>query len=548
MDYRHLLAAIGLALLFIRLLRTGRRPKDYPPGPPTIPILGNIHRMPKRDAHKQFKAWAKEYGPVYSLILGTKTMVVLSSDQAVKDLLDKRSAIYSDRQDMYIGMTLCSGDLRMLMMRYAPRWRMVRKMCHNLLNISAARSYVPYQMLENKQMLYEFLTQPEDFLFHIRRYSNSLTTSMVFGWRTPTYDNPDIQQLFHGFQEFAVINQTGTAALIDFFPWLRKLPDWMLPLRRKAKALHAREKELYRKHWLNCKQAIRDGTAKPCFCVNMAKMQKEEGFSDDQAAYISGTLLEAGSDTTSSTLYGFVQAMVLFPEVQKRAQAEIDAVVGDSRLPTMDDEPNLRYIRGCVKESLRWMPTTILGAVPHALTRDRDDYYMGYRIPAGAGVINNVWTIHMDENRYPNPRQFDPDRFKDDFQSAYDAASNPDVSQRDHFSFGAGRRICQGIHVADRSLFLGISRMLWAFDISPAVDALGNPILPDADKLTQGFVCMPEPYQCRITPRSDERARIVRQEWEKAQASWLDPVSKQWKMIPEGMSLPAVDKSLLVTV
>lgn len=151
MDYRLLLAAICLTLLFIRLLRTGRRPKDYPPGPPTIPILGNIHQvrtlypqvqmsrshmsrskpralslsaannlgnkqMPKRDAHKQFEAWAKEYGPVYSLILGNKTMVVLSSDQAVKDLLDKRSAIYSDRQDMYIGMTLCSGDLRMLMM------------------------------------------------------------------------------------------------------------------------------------------------------------------------------------------------------------------------------------------------------------------------------------------------------------------------------------------------------------------------------------------------------------------------------------------------
>lgn len=72
--------------------------------------------MPYRDAHKQFQKWAEEYGPVYSLILGTKTLIVLSSDTAVKDLLDKRSAIYSDRQDMYIGMTLCSGNLRVLMM------------------------------------------------------------------------------------------------------------------------------------------------------------------------------------------------------------------------------------------------------------------------------------------------------------------------------------------------------------------------------------------------------------------------------------------------
>jgi hypothetical protein len=78
--------------------------------------LTGYPQMPKKDAHLQFEKWAREFGPVYSLILGTKTMVVLSSDQAVKDLLDKRSAIYSDRQDMYIGQTLCSGGLRVLMM------------------------------------------------------------------------------------------------------------------------------------------------------------------------------------------------------------------------------------------------------------------------------------------------------------------------------------------------------------------------------------------------------------------------------------------------
>ena len=72
--------------------------------------------MPSRDAHKQFQKWAEEYGPVYSLILGTKTLVVLSSDEAVKELLDRRSSIYSDRPDMYIGQTLCSDGLRMLMM------------------------------------------------------------------------------------------------------------------------------------------------------------------------------------------------------------------------------------------------------------------------------------------------------------------------------------------------------------------------------------------------------------------------------------------------
>ena len=129
------LALLGLLAGATQLLSIGRRPKSYPPGPPTLPILGNLHlvritcgilsvptglslceQMPTRDAHLQFESWAREYGPVYSLILGTKVLIVLSSDEAVKELLDRRSGTYSDRQDMYIGQTLCSGNLRLLMM------------------------------------------------------------------------------------------------------------------------------------------------------------------------------------------------------------------------------------------------------------------------------------------------------------------------------------------------------------------------------------------------------------------------------------------------
>lgn len=79
-------------------------------------ILKSISKIPSQDVHLQFEKWAREYGPIYSLMLGTKCLIVLSSDEAVKELLDKRSNIYSHRQEMYIGQTLCSGDLRLLMM------------------------------------------------------------------------------------------------------------------------------------------------------------------------------------------------------------------------------------------------------------------------------------------------------------------------------------------------------------------------------------------------------------------------------------------------
>jgi cytochrome P450 len=96
----------------------------------------------------------------------------------------------------------------------------------------------------------------------------------------------------------------------------------------------------------------------------LARAQDDEKFSDGLAGYICGSLLEAGSDTTAATLVGFVQAMLLFPDVVKKAQEELDRVCGE-RIPALDDEPNMPYIRGAVKESLRWMPTDILG-VPHA--------------------------------------------------------------------------------------------------------------------------------------------------------------------------------------
>ena len=416
-------------------------------------------------------------------------------------------------------------------------------MIHSLLNVSAAKSYVVYQDLENKQMLHEFLTQPDLFLHHIRRYSNALTTTMVFGWRTPTYEDAKMKQLFDGFAEFAEVNQAGVAAILDSFPLLRMLPDFILRLRKTAKQLHKREKALYLSHWLRVKEEIQEKTIKPCFCEELAAQQETEGFSDDQAAYIAGTLLEAGSDTTSSTLYGFVQAMLLYPEVQHKAFEEVERVVGPDRLPTMEDDNDMPYVRACMKEALRWMPTTILGAVPHAVTED--DWYDGYLIPKNAGVMNNAWAINMDPQRHPEPRKFDPCRFVEDTQSLADAAANPDASKRDQFTFGAGRRICPGIHVAERSLFLGISRILWAFKIEPAVGEDGKPIIPDQEKLTQGFVCMPEPFPAKITPRSKERAELLTKEWRVAEEGCLDPESKQWRVSPipsRGRKMKAYDK------
>lgn len=170
---------------------------------------------------------------------------------------------------------------------------------------------------------------------------------------------------------------------------------------------------------------------------------------------MSGSLLEAGSDTTAATIYAFIQAVLVWPEVLHKAREEIDRVVGLDRMPTLEDYLNLPYVRCCIKESIRWMPTVIL-VVPHAAIKE--DWYDGYKIPAGATIINNVWSvflinlqmllklttsraIHIDPKRSPEPRRFNPDRFADDHTSLFESATG-DCTKHDNFVFGAGRRLC----------------------------------------------------------------------------------------------------------
>ncbi|KAF5008758.1 hypothetical protein FDECE_4995 [Fusarium decemcellulare] len=519
---------VVLLVLLARVAKVGSRGAGLPPGPPTLPIIGNLHLMPTKRPHLQFQKWAQEYGPVYSLILGTKKVIVLSSDAAVKDLLDKKGGLYSDRPDMFIGQKIASGNHRL---RYGDNWRMIHKMVHNILNIKSAITYVPYQDLENKILLKSLLETPEDLLFHIRRFTYSLSTQMIFGYRCIDNKDPNLLQLFSCFEKWGKLSGSSSAQLADLYPILQKLPEAIAPNVRYARKLHKVERELYVGHWLRSKKALDDGTGLPCFCNDIYKGQTEHGFSDDAAGYMSGSLLEAGSDTTASTLYGFILALLVWPDVQRRAQEEIDKFVGPNRLPSMDDYDNLLFVRCCVKESLRWMPTVNLG-VPHAVLKD--DTYKGYNIPKGATVINNVWAIHMDPERSPNPRVFDPDRFKDDHTTLYQSAVG-DTKKRDNFVFGAGRRMCQGIHIAERSLFLGISRLLWAFNFTSAKDDSGKPIQYDIEDLVGGITVQPNEFPLQITPRSVEREAVIRSEAEKC-GQLLHPKTAQWLKIPEGMA------------
>jgi len=420
-----------------------------------------------------------------------------------------------------------------VLQRYTPLWRTLRKVTHSLLSINAVKNYDPYQELERKQMLDEMLTNPDDFFSSLQRFTTSLTAILLFGWRAPSGADPKLLKLDHEFAALQAALGTAAAALLDAFPILRFLPDALLPVKGRVRLALQMGHEVHMENWYAVKENLKNGTLSPCMSVGLARAQEKEGITDVEAAYTVGNILEGGMETTSTTLYAFIQAMLLFPEVQAKAQEEIDRVVGSDRLPVMADAANLPYIRRCVKEIVRWFVVGPLGAVPHACTRD--DEYMGYKILKGAPIMLNAWAIMTDPNRYTEPRRFNPDRFADDSDgvSMAEMAAHPDPSKRDTVGFGAGRRICPGMHVADRSLFLGITGILWSFSITPKKDAQGEDMLPDADNLVVAISARPESFEANILPRDEKRARIIREQWEDAQRL-LDPETKQWKEAPAG--------------
>ncbi|KAL5324127.1 hypothetical protein ACEPPN_008670 [Leptodophora sp. 'Broadleaf-Isolate-01'] len=464
--------------------------------------------------------------------MGTKTYIVLSSPTAVKDLLDKKSNIYSSRPEMYLGHDIVGLGRRFVTMKYGPMWRSVHKMMHNTLNVKTAVAYIPYQDLENKNMMMAFLDYPEDFLKHVRRYTTSLTTQMVFGYRTISNSDPRLLEFFENFEEWGNIITASSAQLMDLYPILRNLPAQLNKEYRDAKRLSEKECVLYMTNWMNTKGKIKNGTCHPCFSFDVLKAQRTDGFSDEQAAYITGSLLEGGSDTTSGTLVGFIHAMMAFPEIQKTAQEHLDAVVGPDRLPTLEDAMGIQYLRACVKESIRWMPTLIIG-MPHS--NIEEDHYNGYRIPNGSTIVPNNWAMNMDPERNPNPRNFDPMRFANDFQGEHESATNKDPNQRQNWIFGAGRRLCQGMHIAERSLLMGVARMLWAFNFERALDDNRVPFPVDIDTFVGGIAVQPADFKVNIVPRSKERADVIRKAWKEAEESLLDPDTKQWIAVPPGM-------------
>ncbi|KAK0718480.1 putative cytochrome P450 [Lasiosphaeria miniovina] len=435
--------------------------------------------------------------------LGPQTFVMVGKLDMARDLLDKRNAIYSSRPRAPMVSECVSKGYRTLFLPYGDKWRSYHRLHASVLNMRMSQTYRPIHDIESRQMLLE-LTKPdagERFPFYFFRYSASLIFSLAYGIRLPKGTEPEAQAVEHIMHELNWVFLHNW--LVDMMPWLNVLPKVLAPWKRIADKMHDFEKAFLSK-------VIAEGEGKPGWNWTKSVLASKDGkrMSRTEVGYIIGNLYEAGSDSSAVSMAVLVMAAILYPKMASKAQEELDRVVGPDRMPTFDDLDNLPFIHAIVKELLRWRPVTP-GGVPHAVIED--DEYMGYRIPKGTVILPNYWALAMDPDTFEDPEQFIPERW----------IENPDVPV---FSFGFGRRVCTGRHIAMNSLLITTARLLWAFNIGHAYEVKDGvkvqcPVDPNA--YTSTFNSSPEPFKASFVPRSAKVLEVMNHEWASAEKDHL---------------------------
>lgn len=496
-----------LVLSYVVLQRTKKQQPSHPPGPPPKPIIGNALDIPFTKPWVKYMEWSKKFNSdIIHLCAMNTHIVALNRMEDVVELMEKRSRNYSSRPYSPVAELIGIEKLTLLL-PYGGSLRKQRRFLEESFRKEAVQSC--RHILEERVhlLLDNFLQDPAEFDEYCNLLVTSVTLATTFGYDIIPGKKKD---RFVELGRFAITAMSELMmpgkTLIAVFPFLRHIPPWFpgASSQRFGAQIRNAFTEHKRGSFEHVKNNMAAGTAKD----SIAKRLFERGEGTDGSLQDEELLKEAistvylaGVETSHIVMSVFILAMILHPMEQKRAQEEIDRVVGSDRLPNFEDRSSLPYVEALYREVLRWRPPAPL-AFPRLA--DEDDVYKGYHIPKGTIVLANVWAITRNEAVYSEPEAFRPERFiKDDGTLIDDNMS---------YVFGFGRRICPGKLIADAVLWLMITSVLATFNISKAKDEEGNVIDVDAgtNRFTDAVTSRPLPFKCSITPRSQQAESLIR--------------------------------------
>ncbi|KAG1829370.1 cytochrome P450 [Suillus variegatus] len=480
-----------VALLVTLRLTSRRRVYPFPllPGPRPLPFLGNALQLDTKRPWLTYTAWGKTYGKIFrSRILGID-MIIISSETIAQELLEKRSANYSTRP-VFRTTELAGLAYNSVLLPYGETLRQHRKIYHQILRAEVSVSYHEIYSRHANELVIDLLGATSDSLQqHTEVYSGSLIMAVTYGHLA---DEGSFLSRAHEILDIGKqILSPEKAAMFTAFPFLEKLPFWCFggsfALMGRCREL---SQQLFDEPFNEVKAQIADGTASHSSVADFLSQAHDDADEDIlKAVALMGYM--AGMETTASILQTFLLAMVLYPDVQSRARAEIDQAVRHDSMPCLDDRASLPYLDAILCEVVRWYPPAPLGFA-HAASND--DVYEGHFIPKGRCLGMKTY--------FPMHRGFDPSRHL----TIDGKLKNPFVN---HFAFGHGRRICPGRWFAENSLWTAFATILAVLRIDHATDSNGNKIEVKPE-YTTGLAIHPEPFHCSFEVVNTTREAHIR--------------------------------------
>ncbi|KAL7747728.1 hypothetical protein RI367_006844 [Sorochytrium milnesiophthora] len=474
-----------------------------PPGPTPWPIFGSFWSLTKYP-ELVFTDWARKYGDLYSFWLGNQLFLIVSDPGIVKDLLVTRGKTYSSRKLMFIkNQTIFTGR-GITDSQYNDTWRKHRRIAMRHLHPTAVDNYahvMEFEALELVRTLYrdgQAGQAPINPQPHAGRCSLNNMLTIAFATRTDSLEHPMVATALKISREF--MNCTGPVAnMVDHVELLQYLPTKM---HQRGKDLHDTLIRVYGDMIHDMEKRMAAGEQIPhCLVKDLILTREEENLDWQDMCMLASAFMIGGVETTAAIMQWFAALIPSYPDIQAKAHEELDRVIGRGRMPTLADETSLPYIRALIKEIERVHNPFWLGA-PHYTTAD--DVYQGHFIPKDTVVIINSYAMHMNPQRHPDPEKFLPERYLGDNTSQSESANQADPYARDHWIFGAGRRVCAGIAVAEREIYLAVARMLWCFTMHKIP---GEEIdLKEYDGLSGRS---PVPFRIKMVPRHDQVAEVL---------------------------------------
>lgn len=466
-----------------------RRPKDYPPGPTPIPIIGNLHQMADGDFLTALRKLRKHYGDIFTLSLGKFWVIVVNEADNIRDLLMHKGEYMLDRPPLYVftfnehhGIASANGI----------RWKQHRTFALNKLkSFGFGKKSFESRITEELEMLLASIKEQDGTTLDLNNLINISVSnnimSIVIGRRFE-YDDPRFQY----FVELQADNfrNLELAGPLTFLPFLAKLPGdpfgttQLNKLIQKSKEFHKEEVEQHKKDF--DENNIHDFI--DAFLKEMKIRENDENntFTDEQLRSVVGDLFATGTETTSTTIRWCILYLLHHMDVQSKMHKEIEDVVGHGRLPCMSDKSNLPYCEAVIHETLR-LGNIVPFAIPYYVTEEF--FYKGFRFPKDAVLFLSLDSALSSEDLFPNSHEFQPERF-------IDTDGNLCGTEK-VLAFSTGRRVCLGESLARMELFLYITSLVQRFEFLPPEGEEPPPIEGHL-----GITYTPLPYKVRVIYRN----------------------------------------------